>query len=536
MPLSNQNSSILPGVEIDRITSIIEAPLVPGKDYILYWMQKAQRVEYNPALELAVQIARATGLEIQVLFILTSYLNAGAPHYQFMLEGLNETAVSLARRGVRFDLISGNPPELIARHAEHSAIIITDAPRLPLEKQWRTELKCLLEGDQKGKPAIPVLEIETEALVPPKLASQKLEWAARTIRPKILSHIDRCVQNRNEIDWVLPFHVESPSPFVPEMLPVQCTRDSGRDIESCFPENRSLSHPEPCHEKNSSCSRSVSDQVGRGTDRIKEQHIGITGGYKAASTQLSRFLESGGIDQYTDWHNDPSRDGSSGLSPYLHFGQISSAEITEKILEHEAARMNTRKLPGAAELIRGESSAGAFLEQLIVRRELAANFCLQLEDCREFSQAVPSWAVLTLEATKTQREDLYTYRELEHAATNDPLWNAAQQQMVLTGSMHGYMRMYWGKQVLRWVRDPRKAFSLLCTMNDTYSLDGRDPNGYAGIAWCFGRHDRPWPSQPAFGTVRSMTGNSLRKKFDMDSYTSTISLLYTERQQRAVPQ
>jgi deoxyribodipyrimidine photo-lyase len=229
-------------------------------------------------------------------------------------------------------------------------------------------------------------------------------------------------------------------------------------------------------------------------------------GEDAALAGLRAFV-SGRLAGYDTNRNDPNKDAASGLSPYLHFGQLSAQLVA---LTVRAALLSDPAL-GA--------SADAFLEQLIVRRELADNFCLHHPDY-DTVDAFPAWARATLDKHRLDpRPVLYSLDELERARTDDPLWNAAQAEMVLTGRMHGYMRMYWGKKLLEWTEGPEQAMAWAVRLNDRWQLDGRDPNGYAGIAWAIGGvHDRPWPERPVFGTVRYMNSAGARRKFDVDAY------------------
>ena len=204
--------------------------------------------------------------------------------------------------------------------------------------------------------------------------------------------------------------------------------------------------------------------------------------------------------------NDPTLDALSQMSPYLHFGQISPLSIALKAAESRS------------------SGSGAFLEELIVRRELSLNFVFYNEKYDSF-EAVPEWAKKYLRAhRKDKRSHTYTLEEFESARTHDPYWNAAQKEMVVTGKMHGYMRMYWGKKIIEWSETPEDAFRTALHLNNKYELDGRDPNGFAGVAWCFGKHDRPWGERPVFGHVRYMNDNGLRRKFDADGYVRKMDL------------
>jgi deoxyribodipyrimidine photo-lyase len=218
---------------------------------------------------------------------------------------------------------------------------------------------------------------------------------------------------------------------------------------------------------------------------------------------LDNFIESK-LDRFADLRNDPSMEYTSNMSPYLHFGQISPLYIALKVSKTDSPGMES------------------YLEELIIRRELSMNFVYynpkyQSIDC------LPSWALKTLnEHEKDQRNYTYAQMELEEADTHDPFWNAAQKEMVYTGKMHGYMRMYWGKKILEWVQTPREAYHIALYLNNKYELDGRDPNGYTGVAWCFGKHDRAWRERKIFGKVRYMNDKGLQRKFKIDKYVDRV--------------
>jgi len=227
----------------------------------------------------------------------------------------------------------------------------------------------------------------------------------------------------------------------------------------------------------------------------------IHGGYSNAKKKLNLFI-SNHLADYNVKRNDPTLNITSGLSPYLHFGQISSLEIAMSVLNSDVV----------------DDTKAVFLEELIVRRELSMNFCWYNSLYDSF-EGLPKWARQTLlEHSGDYRPYTYSYEQLENADTHDPYWNTAQREVIKTGMMHNYMRMYWGKKILEWIPDPISAFEFAIYLNNKYALDGRDPNSFAGIAWCFGKHDRPWATRPVFGTVRTMTASGLERKFDMNAY------------------
>jgi deoxyribodipyrimidine photo-lyase len=237
--------------------------------------------------------------------------------------------------------------------------------------------------------------------------------------------------------------------------------------------------------------------------------VALKGGTHQAEMHLQNFLKNK-LDSYAEYRNDPTKDYLSCMSPYLHFGQISPVYIASKVLETDSPGKN------------------AYLEELIVRRELAINF-VHYNLYYDSFEGLPDWPKKTLTAHITdRREYVYTRDELEQAKTHDVYWNAAQKEMVSTGKMHGYMRMYWGKKILEWCESPAAAFATAVYLNNKYELDGRDPNGFCGVAWCFGSHDRPWKERAIFGMVRYMNDKGLKRKFDADAYVEQVEMVSSE--------
>jgi deoxyribodipyrimidine photo-lyase len=313
----------------------------------------------------------------------------------------------------------------------------------------------------------PLIQVEGDVIVPIEETSPKEEYAAATIRPKIHKNLSR---------YCLPLRQAVPAG---ESLSLDFDSFDIDDIDMAV----SKLH----------------------VDRTVPRTGSFKGGTKEARKRLEAFLE-GKLDRFSERRNDPTVDYVSDLSPYLHFGQISPLYIALKASE--------RRSPGK----------DAFIEELVVRRELSMNFVFYNESYDSF-EAVPEWAKKSLRAHRKDRRP-YTYglEDLESAKTHDPYWNAAQQEMVVRGKMHGYMRMYWGKKIIEWSRTPEEAFQTALYLNNRYELDGRDPNGFAGVAWCFGKHDRPWGERPIFGQVRYMNDKGLKRKFDADGYVRKVAL------------
>ena len=436
----------------------------PGKSsYVLYWMQASQRAEYNHALEFALRKANEYKLPLVVYFGITdSYPDANKRHYRFMLEGLKQTASHLKKRGINFVLRLESPEKGVVKLAEKAAITVFDTGYMPIQRQWHKAAAEAINGT--------IFQIESDVIVPVGRTSDKEEYAAYTIRKKIEKQRDYFLQ-----------------PLKHQELKIKTVID----LKSI---NSKLADPKKLID---------SLDIDKAVPDCEQFH---PGGISEAENRLKNFINKK-LSEYSELRNEPAQNFQSGLSPYLHFGQISPLQI--------ALEVQSSKNP----------EAGDFLEELIVRRELAMNFAQYNDFCQDYS-ALPPWAIATLEEhLKDQRHHLYTLDELENAATDDPYWNAAQNEMLICGKMHGYMRMYWGKMILQWSKTPQEAFERALYLNDKYELDGRDPNSCAGIAWCFGKHDRPWPEHPVVGKVRLMNKNGLRRKFDMKSYVDKIERL-----------
>jgi deoxyribodipyrimidine photo-lyase len=445
-------------IQPERVQALNARPVRRG-GFVLYWMQAAQRAEFNHALEFAAQEANALGRPLVAFFGLTpDFPEANARHYAFLLEGLKETAGALARRGVRLVVRLGLPDRGAVELGRRAALVVVDAGYLRIERAWRKaaarDLGC------------PLVQVETNAVVPVTAASRKEEYAAATLRAKIHRLL---------------------SSFLVPLKTTRLKKDSlGLRLDG-------LSVEEPT-------ALLATLPVDRSVSPVASFRGGASRGRRLLRAFIARKLPA-----YAEGRNDPNRDVLSGLGPYLHFGQISPLQAA---LEVKAA---------------GGYGTEAFLEELIVRRELSLNYALYNPDYDRYA-GLPAWCQATLaEHRRDRREFVYSPEDWEAARTHDPYWNAAQREMVLTGKMHGYMRMYWGKKILEWSRSPQEAFRTALGLNNKYELDGRDPNAFAGVAWCFGKHDRPWGRRPVFGSVRFMAASGLRRKFDADAYVRRIA-------------
>ncbi len=431
--------------------------------YVLYWMQASQREECNHALEYAVKVANEYDLPPLVFFGITDdYPEANERHYGFMLEGLKEVYASLEKRGIKLVLRHLSPETGAEELARRASVIVVDRGYTRLQRSWRERLA--LRAD------CPVIQVESDAVVPVEDASLKEEYSAATLRPKISRKLEK---------YLVPL----------KKTPVK--RESSHMRFAAF----------EIGDTDKALSRLKIDRS------VRWRQVPYRGGTARAKKLLEDFIENK-LDRYHDLRNDPTRDATSHMSPYLHFGQISPLYV--------ALKVDSRKSPGK----------DAYLEELIIRRELGINFVHYNEHYDSF-EAIPGWCRKTLKKhERDERGFTYSREELEEGRTHDPYWNAAQKEMVLTGKMHGYMRMYWGKKILEWTKKPEEAFATALFLNNRYEIDGRDPGGFTGVAWCFGKHDRPWGERPIFGTIRYMNDKGLRRKFDADGYVKKIEQMH----------
>lgn len=428
----------------------------PGPGPVVYWMSRDQRVAGNWALLHAQSLALERRVPLAVVFTLApAFPGATLRAYDFMLKGLELTESRLAAAKIPFFLLFGAPTDALLRWAAKVR------PGLVVTDFDPLRVKRAWRATVAERLAVPLIEVDAHNIVPAWIASPKQEWAAYTFRPKIHRWLadyltDFPPLERHSFAWTIPVHLVKWDRVIAALNP-------------------------PPH------SAPVSSFVP---------------GEAAAARTMGLFLKKR-LDGYAEGRNDPVADAQSEVSPYLHFGQLSAQRLALEVRRRA-----------------WESSSGqAYLEELIVRRELADNYCFH-NPYYDGIEGFPAWAKATLARhAKDKRPHVYSPEQFENAATHDPLWNAAQTEMVQQGKMHGYMRMYWAKKILEWSPSAEAAMATAIALNDRYELDGRDPNGYAGIAWSIGGvHDRPWFERPIFGQVRWMSAGGCRSKFDVEAY------------------
>jgi deoxyribodipyrimidine photo-lyase len=452
-------------VQEERIQNLNGVEVRNG-EYVLYWMQSSQRADHNHALEYAVQRANDLGQRLLVVFGLTDdYPEANLRHYAFMLEGLADVEGVLGRRGIKFVVRRGSPDEVALEAGERASLIVTDRGYMRPQKMWRERVA--------GEAGCPLVQVETDVVVPVELASGKQEHAARTLRPRIHEHLDE---------------------FLVELTPTKPDKQSSNMKE----EGLDLSDID-----------GILDAMDLDTSVSRLGHL-YRGGNSEAKKIFRRFLKKC-LPDYDANRNQPQTDYVSHMSKYLHYGHISPIWLA---LEAKDAG--------------GGKNTDSFLEELIVRRELTFNFVFYNDDYDSYAN-LPGWAKKTLEDHKEDgREYTYTQKQLENAETHDEYWNAAMKEMVHTGYMHNYMRMYWGKKILEWSNTPEHAYRTTLYLNNKYFLDGRDPNSFANVAWVFGQHDRGWTEREVYGKVRYMSAGGLERKAKPAQYVEKVERLVEE--------
>ncbi len=449
-----------------RVT--VRRPGIPdsGSRCVVYWMQRAQRALDNPALDVAVEAANILEQPVVIFFApVPFYPHANLRHYAFLAEGIAGTADRARKRGIGF---------ILRRYPEHSLLKFCDEVKASLvvgdENPMREPSHWRNLAAKKLK--LPLWTVDADVVVPSKLL-EKEQYAARIIRPRL---------NQRLQEFLAPqFNIKAKTEW-----------SKPRALQS-LPDDGSFDLTE--HWKH--------------LDRSVQPVSSFRGG-TAEALKLLRDFVAHKLAHYPERHGKPEIDGTSRLSPYLHFGHIGPHTVARAVEESNAPR----------------ATKDDYLDQMITWRELSINF-VHFNPLYDSIESAPDWAHRTLgQHIHDQRPVAYSHEQMERAETHDDLWNAAQQQMLHAGWMHNYMRMYWAKKILEWSSSPAVAYQTAIYLNDKYFLDGRDPNGYAGIAWSIaGKFDRPWFDRPIFGTIRYMSGSAAAKKFDAGKYIQQMAEL-----------
>ncbi len=438
----------------------------PSGRCVVYWMQRAQRALDNPALDVAVAAANSLRQPVVIFFApVPFYPHANLRHYAFLAQAIPETAERARRRGIGF-VLRRYPEHSLLRFCQEvkASLVVGDENPMREPNRWR-DLAA-------KKLSVPMWTVDADVIVPSRVL-EKEQYAARIIRPRLQKRLEEFLappSNRKaKVEWQKPRRLLA--------LPDDGSFDITEDWQDL--------------------------------DRSVQPVSSFRGGTGEALKLLRDFVTRK-LAHYPERHGKPEVDGTSCLSPYLHFGHIGPHTIVQAV-EHAKVSRATKD---------------DFLDQLITWRELAINF-VHFNPLYDSIDSAPDWAHRTLaKHAADKRPILYPRRQLEHAKTHDELWNAAQRQMLHAGWMHNYMRMYWAKKILEWSPSPAVAYQTAVYLNDKYLLDGRDPNGYAGIAWSIaGKFDRPLFDRPIFGAVRYMSGAAAGKKFDAEKYIEQMAKL-----------
>jgi deoxyribodipyrimidine photo-lyase len=476
-----------------RVRRVNDAELCPSGDYVLYWMTSARRPAHNFALDYAIARARELEKPVLVLEALTSgYRWASDRLHRFVLEGMADNRAAFANSALRYypyvEPSAKAGRGLVEALAKRAALVVADdfpcffLPRLLASVGCRLPVRCEAVD---GNGIVPLSAVPREFArafdFRRFLAKQFHEHAQ--VRPK-----QRPLQNlRLPKLSGLPREVLSRWP-----MPSEALLSGDAHALARLPIDHGV-RPAP-----------------------------VRGGYRAAREVLARFREQR-LRAYVDDRNHPDLQATSELSAYLHFGHISAHEILAAVLDDD--ELSFDELEPAPNAQKGpffqlRPSPGAYLDQLVTWRELGYNFCVRRPKDYCDYESLPAWAQRSLaEHENDAREVRYAHEQLESGSTGDPLWNAAQHQLVESGQMQNYMRMLWGKRVIGWTSSPQVAYETLVELNNKYALDGRNPNSYSGIGWCFGRYDRPWgPERSVYGLVRFMSSDSARRKLRLKEY------------------
>lgn len=427
---------------------------------VIYWMSRDQRAQDNWALIFASDLAERHGVDLKVVFNLRPKFKSATKAHFWFML----EGLRQTEKALRKMGISFHVIVETTPQAASKLIIRKFNPAsIVVDTSPLREEKIWRQQLADISPTA-VYQVDAHNIIPIWIASDKQEYSARTIRSKIHKKLD----------------------FYLEQYPLlKKQKNKLADPAVKWPQ--------------------IYQQLK--IEKYKPNKRFADAGLQAAEKILNKFIEEK-LSNYQQTRNHPPQDGLSNLSAYLHFGQISAQTVAMQVI-------------GSG---KPQSAIDTFIEELIIRRELAENYCWYNPNY-DNPKGFPDWAKITLEKHQSDpRQYHYTLKQLETSKTHDPLWNASQNQMVQTGKMHGYLRMYWAKKILEWSQTAQEAQKIAIYLNDKFELDGRDPNGYTGIAWAIGGvHDRPWPERAIFGKVRSMTFASTSRKIDAKSFIEQYS-------------
>lgn len=484
--------SSMESVPVHRIRRANDRPVRPEGDFVLYWMCAFRRPFSNFSLQRAVEWALKLGKPLVILEALRcDYPWASDRLHRFILDGMVENGRYFEKTSVLYypyvETAKGGAKGLVEALAHEACIVVgDDFPAFFLPHMLQAASR---------KVSVRLEAVDSNGLLPLRAATGDFPsaYSFRRFLQKVLPpHLLEFPVGEPLLHLELPRLKELPAAILKRWPPASAEiLDGGEAGLAGLPIDHSV--------------------------RAVEQK----GGWRTARAYLNRFVETR-LENYSEHRSEPEVEATSELSAYLHFGHISSHAVANAVMEREDWSPD-RLGPDARGKRTGwwgmGGSAQAFMDQLVTWRELGYNFCAFRDDADRF-ESLPGWAVETLEKhSRDPRPYLYDLQELEQAQTHDPLWNAAQRQLLREGKMHNYMRMLWGKKILEWSPDPREALRVMVELNNRHALDGRDPNSGSGIFWCLGRYDRPWgPQRPIFGKIRYMSSENTARKFSTGEY------------------
>ena len=475
-----------------RIRLANRQPLRAAASYVLYWMIASRRLRYNFALDRALEHCR----ELRKPLLIFESLRCGYPWasdrlHKFVIDGMADNAAYCQSRRIAYypylEPSAGWDKGLLAELAAHACIVVTDDfPSFFLPR---------MVAAASAKLSIALEAVDSNGLLP-LLATDQV--------------FGRAYDFRRFLQKTLPTHLQempTAEPLAKPSLPNLAT------VPQKILHRWSMATPQMLSGLSSVLASLPIDHTVLPCE--------TRGGPKAATQQMKLFFREK-FQDYGEHRNEPERDAVSGLSPYLHFGHLSIHEVFSELTRHE--KWQPEKLAVRANGSREgwwnmSPTAEDFLDEVVTWREVGYNFASHRPDYDQYD-SLPDWARKSLQAhARDERTHLYTLHEFERAQTHDPLWNAAQTQLLREGRIHNYLRMLWGKKILEWSAAPREAARIMIHLNNKYALDGRDPNSYSGIFWVLGRYDRPWgPERPVFGLIRYMSSENTARKVSVRSY------------------
>jgi deoxyribodipyrimidine photo-lyase len=479
-------------VPISRITTLNDSqPDIKKSEYVVYWMIAFKRVEYNFALERAIEWANKLSQPL-VIFepLILDYPMSSIRFHKFTLDGMKEVSESIAKsKAFYYPFVETKPKEseyLLGELAKKASVVVTD----DYPTYFVPQMIAKASGDINTRYEL----VDSNGLVPIRLAEKEY----------VRAHDFRRYLHKNLEDFLIEVPIAEPLNQLNKEF-------NSNSIENVF------NTWKPFDFENTDIDSFLDElEIDKS---VEVSHI--EGGRSKAIKRLNSFIDNGFSD-YAQYRSDPSRDASSRLSPYFHFGHISTHEVFEAISKHDGwslEKINSKMVGRREGWWGGSANFESFMDELITWRELGYHTCVRRANYNQYS-SLPDWALKTLaEHSSDKREYLYNLDELTYSQTHDKIWNAAQNQLRVEGSIQNYLRMLWGKKILEWTPNPQLALSYMINLNDRFSLDGRDPNSYSGVFWILGRYDRAWgPERDIYGKIRYMTSDSTARKFKLDSY------------------